>query len=64
MILVFFGYIVMYRIYGRYISRVVFRVNKKANVPAGAKPDAVFREFHHPDPGCLGHHGSANCIFR
>lgn len=39
MILVFFGYIVMYHIYGRYISRVIFRVNKKAKAPASIMRD-------------------------
>lgn len=41
LVAVFVGYIIMYRLYGRFLARVVFRLNAKAEVPSKALEDGV-----------------------
>ncbi len=41
MISVFAGYILMYRLYGRYISRKIFSINENAVVPAVEQEDGI-----------------------
>lgn len=41
MIGVFVGYILMYRLYGRYISTKIFKLNENAKVPAHEQEDGV-----------------------
>ncbi len=41
MIGVFVGYILMYRLYGRFISTKIFKINKEAKVPAYEQEDGI-----------------------
>ncbi len=41
MVLTFAGYIVMYKIYGRFISKRIFKINKKAKAPSTEFEDGV-----------------------
>ena len=41
MVLTFVGYIVMYRIYGRFIGKIIFKINRKVKAPSVEFEDGV-----------------------
>jgi len=41
MILTFFGYIIMYKVYGKFISKIIFKINKHAKVPSEEFEDGI-----------------------
>ncbi len=41
MVLTFVGYLIMYRVYGKFISKTIFKINKKAKAPSEEFQDGV-----------------------
>lgn len=41
MVLTFFGYIIMYKVYGKFISKIIFKINKQAKAPSEEFEDGI-----------------------